>query len=116
MTNTANECVTSESDDAAAHHHSHCRRDGSWSAPTNSQIVSALVSTSSPYARASCEYQTSSGLAAAAAAASSAARRDTSRAPIAYATGTVAVPNSADSERMPASEVPKTLVHSQART
>ena len=74
----------------------------------------AHSSTSSAYARASCEYQTMYGLTATSAAAPSPAARDTSARPAHHATGIVAVPNSADSDRMPTSPLPNTFVHSQA--
>jgi hypothetical protein len=61
------------------------------------------------YARASCEYQTSTGLTAARAPTIRPVRRDTSSLPTAIATGTVSVPRSAERERSAASPVPNSL-------
>src|SRR5436853_3741833 len=80
------------------------------------KTVSAAKKAKSAYERASCEYQTRKGLTATIAAASTPARRETSVAAAPYATGTVAVPTSAESERSPASPKPKIRVHGHART
>ena len=77
---------------------------------------SALSSTISEYARASCEYQNSSGLIAVSSAAIKPTRPDASRRPAAHMTGIVAVPHRAESDRRPASPVPNTRDHSHAST
>ena len=68
------------------------------------------MSTNNPYARASCEYQTNSGLTATNAAQPIATRRAdvSSSRPIAHATGTVAIPASAEGSRSATSPVPST--------
>ena len=73
-------------------------------------------STRSAYARASCEYQTKYGLTAKRAAATRAARCEKRSRAAAYAAGTAASPNSAESDLSPASCHPKTRSQSQART
>ena len=76
----------------------------------------APSSANSAYDRASCEYQTRNGLVATSAAATMPARRDTRTTPAPYATGIVAVPASAESDRKPTSPSPKTELQSQATT
>ena len=75
------------------------RPDHSSRARRKRRIDSPERSTSRAYERASCEYQTSRGLKAASAAATRPARSDTSLRPSRYATGMVAVPHKAESER-----------------
>src|SRR3984893_8141869 len=82
--------------------------EGSRSARTKHSIARAEVSTNSAYGRASWEYQTNSGLTATSAPASNAARRPANSRPIAHATGTVAIPASAEGSRRATSPVPST--------
>ena len=84
------------------------RRDGSASARRKQRIATELASTNSEYTRASCEYHTNSGFTATSAAAISAARRPQSSRPIAHATGTVAIPASADGSRSANAPSPST--------
>ena len=74
------------------------------------------MSTYSPYARASCEYHTNSGLTATSAAHTIAARRPASSRPIAHATGTVAMPASAVGRRSATSPVPSTRESAHSST
>jgi len=67
------------------------------------------------YSLASCEYQIMNGLTAASAAATMPARADTSSRPHRKVIGTTAVPASADNERSPTSDVPKTFAQTQPR-
>ncbi len=70
----------------------------------------------SAYTRASCEYQTNSGLKATIAVRTIAVRREPSSRPIAHAAATVATPASADNERRATAPAPKTRDHAQIST
>ena len=87
---------------------------GCSSARTASSTVSVASRMSSAYERASCEYQTRNGLTASSPAATRAAGRDTNLRAVHQATGIVAVPISAESDRSPTSLVPKILAQTQA--
>ena len=76
----------------------------------------APSSANSAYDRASCEYQTRNGLVATSPAATTPVRRDTRTTPAPYATGIVAVPASAESDRSPTSPSPNTELQAQATT
>ncbi len=88
--------------------------DGRRQATANAPSETTVSSTSSAYARASCEYQTKIGLTATSPAATSAARSSTNRRAVAKASGTVAVPIRADSDRIATSLVPNSFVHTNA--
>jgi len=83
-------------------------------ARTNVSSDSALRNATSEYGRASCEYQTSSGLQAVSAAAMSPTRRETSSLPARYAVGTIASPTTADSDLSGASPKPNMRAQPQA--
>ena len=76
--------------------------------------MSAESSTSSAYARASCEYQMRSGLTAARRAATAATRSPARRRPAAQTSGIVAVPITAENARRPLSPSPKSFDHAHA--
>ena len=87
------------------------RGRGAFTVLTKYKRAMVAKRTSNAYARASCEYQINMGLVATSRAAKSAARRDQSSRAINAVTGTVAVPASADNDRMPASLRPNTAAH-----
>ena len=100
-----------------ADHAQRLPREGRSRDRAQKSIESADSSVYRAYERASCEYQTMIGLTATKAATARDATLRRSRAcVVAYATGMVNVPLTADSDRRPISLVPKTLLQPQAAT